>query len=139
MIQADAVSTPEPGFFATLKSILFSGAPGAGTRVRRAPDIDERATLRGIAIKVENVIDGHGPVGDAELVRYLDHDVLEPVRELIRGGAMDWAEPQRGMLAEALYEADGNVWSLFEYLIDRNDLIDALDEFATALRQIARS
>lgn len=139
MIQAAAVSTPEPGLLATLKSLLFSGGSLLAPPPRRAPTIDERATLRGIAIKVANVIDGHGPTSDGELVRYLDREVLEPVRNLIRGGAASWAEPHRSMLGQALYEADGSVWSLEEDLIDRADLIDALDEYAHALRLIARS
>lgn len=139
MIQADAVSTPEPGFFATLKSILFSGGSFTAPPPRRAPDVDERATLRGIALKLARAIEGHGPTGDGELVRYLDRNVLEPVRDLIRGGAASWAEPQRGMLAQALIEADSWLSSFDEALIDRADMIDGLDEFEHALRLIARS
>lgn len=134
MIQAAAVSTPPRGLFATLKSLFVSSVP-----VRRAPTVAERADLRGIAMKVATVVDGHGPTGDGELVRYLDREVLEPVRNLIRSGARTWGEPHLGMLSQALYGADGCVGSLHEGLIGRGDMIEALDDFEHALRLVARS
>lgn len=138
MIQATAVSTAQTGFIATLKSLLASSRPQPA---RRAPDEAERARLLAIRRTVANVEEGHATFSDEELVGYVDRMILEPLRDMMRIAATQWADPHLERLAYLLRESDGALASFDEELIDREDFLGGLwglDELHHALGCLAR-
>lgn len=138
MIQAAAVSTPQAGIFATLKSILFSGGSGAGTRIRRQPDEAERATLQAIRDRVGRLIDTECSYSDEELVACMVGNVIEPLQAMVRKVADQWGEPHLGRLTMILEECCGATGSLDEYLIDRADFLNCIDDTHYDLGVLAR-
>lgn len=138
MIQAAAVSTPQSGFFATLKSLFVSGAPGAGTRVRREPDAGEQATLQAIRDRVGQLIDTECSYSDEELTATMVGNVLKPLQAMMRKVADQWGEPHLGWLTMILDECCGAMASLDEKLVDRADFLDLINDTHSDLGVLAR-
>jgi len=139
MIQANAVSTAQPGLFATLKSLLFSGEPIRP--VRRAPNDAERRFLLDLRERAWALMDTHEIHSDAELVTVMVTGLIEPLQDLTRRVAASWSEPHLGRLTALLADVNCGVSSFDEKLIDRDDLIDGahgLDELANDLGVLAR-
>ncbi len=141
MIQAAAVSTPQTGFFATIKSLFVSGAPGAGTRVRREPDAGERAAVQAIRDRVGRLIDTECSYSDEELVGYMVGNVFEPLQAMMRKVADQWSEPHLGRLALILQEVSRELASFDDKLTGREDFLAGmygLDELHYNLGVLAR-
>lgn len=138
MIQATAVSTAQPGLIATIKSLFFSGAPDAGTRMRREPDLGERATLQAIRDRVGRLIDTECSYSDEELVAYMVGNVIEPIQWMVRKVSDEWAEPHLGRLTIVLEECCGATGSFEEKLIDRVDFLSSITDTHYDLGVMAR-
>jgi hypothetical protein len=140
MIQAAAVSTLEPSLFATIILRLFSGREPQLAK-RRAPSDAERALLLAIRQRVAAIEEGHEAYNDPELIGYVDHNILEPLRAMMRTAATQWAEPHLERLADLLRESDCALASFDEALVDRGDFLEGLwglDELHYALSNLTR-